>query len=547
MNLTVKDLFDLDDKFKDIKIISGKEGIHRKIKDVLIMETPDGAYWVKEGDLLISAGFGLKDNVVELYDIIKVLNEKNAAGLAIKKGRFIKDIPKPVIELAEEFNFPLLELPFEMSYRDLTWPIMEKIINEENYNLKTSEQLRKALWQTHNDKYSLDDILNLMMSYINKTVILFDNNLEVSLFKSRDFSQEKLISVEDIIKQLEDKFNKNDVFSSPISFKLKGHNHATFVLKTPDEVLGYLCIVSRSEIYELDKILVTQCIPFLIIAILAHQKQQESSLKLRKDFINGLLLGNYLTESAVEKGAKFFNLETNVSRAVVIISYSYPKDNSINIKPLDDILYQLQSIPELKDQNEVIKKGRRIIILYKTKKENDFPSFKKELIGLYEFIKGTLAYKYPSISISIGIGNLYRDLGKLYKSYQEASLSLKLGPKVFNSSSTVFFYNDLKLYHILFLFRNHSAMLDLYQNTIGKLVDYDNRHNTGLVKTLIAFFENNYNIYQTSKKLFVHRNTLYNRLHRISEITGTNIHTSEGQLLFQLALKLKEIYDLDEL
>lgn len=544
MNLTVRDLFTLNEKFRDIKIIAGEKGIHRKIKDVLVMEAPDGAYWVKEGDFLVSAGFGFKDNIEQLDEIIKVLSEKRAAGLAIKKGRFIKDIPGSAVKLADELNLPLLELPFEMSYRDLTWPIIGRIINEENYNLKISEQLRKALWQTHNEKYSLDDILNLMLSYINKTVILLDNRLDVRIYKGKSSNQEDLVPVEDIIEYLEDNLITNNTPPSPVSFKIEGYNYLIFVLKTPDEILGYLCIASRSEIYELEKILAAQCIPFLIIAILAHQKQQESSLKLREDFFEGLLLGNYLSESAIEKGAEFFNLETNTSRAVVIISHSGSKDNSADNELPDDVLYELRSLPELKHQKEIIKKGDKIIILYKVKKENDFSSLKKELTGWFEYFSKVFVYKHPKLSVHMGVGNIYRSLGELHKSYQEASLSLKLGPKIFNSAP-VFFYNDLKLYHILFLFRNHPVMLDLYRDTVGKLVDYDSKNSTNLVKTLTAFFENNCNINQTSRKLYIHRNTLYNRLERASEITGINIGTSEGQLLFQLALKLKEIYNLN--
>ena len=546
MNLTVGYIFNLSEKFKDIKIIAGSRGIKRKIKDVMIMEAPDGAYWVKEGDFLISAGFGFKDNIEELSEVIKVLNEKKAAGLAIKKGRFIKHIPESVLNLADELDFPLLELPVEISYRDLTWPIMGRIINEENYNLKILEQLRNTLWQIHDEKYDLEDILSLILTYINKTLILLDSRLNIIKYKGKNINHSDVIPVDEIIKHLEEKLIKDNKLPSPSSFHCDGYNYVIFVLKTPDEILGYLCIASKSEITQLDKMVITQSLPFLTIIFLARQKQHETALKLREDFFAGLLLGNYLSESAIEKGAEFFNLETGISRAVVIIDIINNKGNTPNSKLVENIVFDLKSIPELKNQQDIIKKESKIIILYKVNDKKSYSALKNEFRGWFENFRKMEKYKQPQLTFYMGIGKIYKNLGELHKSYQEASLSLKVGPKIFNTKSNVFFYNDLKLYHILFLFKEHPVILDLYNDTIGRLSLYDTENNTSLVQTLITFFENNCSVNQTSRKLYIHRNTLYNRLERISEITGVNTSTAEGQLLLQLALKLREIYNTKE-
>jgi DNA-binding PucR family transcriptional regulator len=76
---------------------------------------------------------------------------------------------------------------------------------------------------------------------------------------------------------------------------------------------------------------------------------------------------------------------------------------------------------------------------------------------------------------------------------------------------------------------------------LGRLLAYDRQHNTDLVATLRAYFEQNANASETARKLYVHRNTLNYRLQRISEISGLDLGSPDTRLALQVALRIHSL------
>jgi DNA-binding PucR family transcriptional regulator len=95
------------------------------------------------------------------------------------------------------------------------------------------------------------------------------------------------------------------------------------------------------------------------------------------------------------------------------------------------------------------------------------------------------------------------------------------------------------LYRLLLGLHDQAEVRRFYNETLGRLVDYDREHNTDLVDTLRAFFEQNANASETARKLFVHRNTLNYRLRRIAEIVGLDLDNADTRLALQVALRIQ--------
>jgi PucR family transcriptional regulator, purine catabolism regulatory protein len=79
------------------------------------------------------------------------------------------------------------------------------------------------------------------------------------------------------------------------------------------------------------------------------------------------------------------------------------------------------------------------------------------------------------------------------------------------------------------------------QETLGELIDYDEKSGSQLLPTLEAFFTSNGNLSKTAEMLFVHRNTLMYRLKRIEELTGATLDDPEVRFDLQLALKMYHV------
>ncbi|NLT74058.1 MAG: hypothetical protein GXX94_07685 [Chloroflexi bacterium] len=103
------------------------------------------------------------------------------------------------------------------------------------------------------------------------------------------------------------------------------------------------------------------------------------------------------------------------------------------------------------------------------------------------------------------------------------------------------YYADLGLYRLLLGLRDQSEVQRFYSDTLGPLVAYDGDHNTDLVGTLAAFFEQNTNASETARRLFIHRNTLNYRMQRISEIVGLDLDSADTRLALQVALRIHSL------
>lgn len=114
--MKVRDLFDLNaEVFKEFRLLTGSGGLDNEIKDVVIMEVPDGIYWINPDNFIITTGYSLMTKEISIENMIQVLISRKAAALGIKIGKYIDNLPEEIINYANEHNFPitafLLPLP----------------------------------------------------------------------------------------------------------------------------------------------------------------------------------------------------------------------------------------------------------------------------------------------------------------------------------------------------------------------------------------------------------------------------------------------------
>ncbi|MDN5361547.1 MAG: PucR family transcriptional regulator, purine catabolism regulatory protein, partial [Moorella sp. (in: firmicutes)] len=127
------------------RVVAGAHNLEREITFVNIMEVPEVTRWMKGGELLLTAGFALKDNPELRKRIIYDLVGKGVTAFAIKPGQYLQDIPTDMIEHANQAGLPLLELPSDVPYMDIMLPIFELLINEQLYRRQRSQEIHDLL------------------------------------------------------------------------------------------------------------------------------------------------------------------------------------------------------------------------------------------------------------------------------------------------------------------------------------------------------------------------------------------------------------------
>lgn len=97
--------------FENANLIAGKAGGEREVQHVNMMDAPDIVDFLHKNELLVTTAYHLKDHPHQLSELIRQMAKRGCAGLGIKTKRYLEDIPKEIIELADSYAFPIIELP----------------------------------------------------------------------------------------------------------------------------------------------------------------------------------------------------------------------------------------------------------------------------------------------------------------------------------------------------------------------------------------------------------------------------------------------------
>lgn len=156
--------------------------------------------------------------------------------------------------------------------------------------------------------------------------------------------------------------------------------------------------------------------------------------------------------------------------------------------------------------------------------------------ALREDLSGLLRFGSDN-TMSFGVGAIRDGLAGIRRSHAEARQALVLGRRL-DGPGHLTLFADLGVYRLIFAAESLPELHDLYSQTLGALLAYDQQHNAGLVGTLDAFFAANGSPKDAAERLGVHRNTVLYRLDRIREITGYDLDDAAVRLRLQLALHI---------
>ena len=134
------------------------------------------------------------------------------------------------------------------------------------------------------------------------------------------------------------------------------------------------------------------------------------------------------------------------------------------------------------------------------------------------------------------IGTVVNSIKDLARSFKEAQVALEVG-KVFDTEKPIVSYNHLGIARLIY--QLPTTLCEMFLKEVFRKGSIDSLDHETLF-TIQRFFENSLNVSETSRKLFVHRNTLVYRLEKIKKITGLDLREFEDAIVFKVALMVKK-------
>jgi GAF domain-containing protein len=316
------------------------------------------------------------------------------------------------------------------------------------------------------------------------------------------------------------------------------------------EQLGLLnCYSSRARRYTSeDQTLLTTIANQIAVAIKnSNLVDMLAQKNLVKGFFEDLRYGNYDSEDTLRQRANFLGCDLSRVHAVAMIEVAYLEDEEDAGEPLSE--------------EERLDIHKRVSTQVRRRIQDSFPGsllYENEnilncIVHLSKDPGGTrlknwlrdLARQMRSeqtVSLAIGVGNPCTTASDYRRGFAEASEARQMGQHL-NREGGVTHFNDLGIYRYLYKIARMDDLRDMYQDQIESIDRYDQRKNTDLLATLETYLECAGNLTRTAERLFVHRNTLIQRLERLQSLCEIDLHERGNWLTLQVAIKVYKLRD----
>lgn len=276
------------------------------------------------------------------------------------------------------------------------------------------------------------------------------------------------------------------------------------------------------------------------IATLNNQTKYKIKNKLdhfKEHFIHNLLFNNVTSLSALTRQGEGLGWDLNKSHHLLIIDIQSvdKKGLDINLIKKIEMFFKIRT-EKLHIQIIPFKFQNQLVILLEDEEERTHLERKNYSLHVAEKLYTFAQTEWPELNLRIGIGNFYPRADQLHKSYQEAKLAIQFMLD-WLPNRQVCHITDLGIYRLL-LYVPKEILYDFYLETLTPLIESDKEQATDYIKTLQSFYLKQGKLNDVAEELYVHPNTLRNRIKKIEDVTGLNIQEPEGCINLNIATRI---------
>lgn len=242
----------------------------------------------------------------------------------------------------------------------------------------------------------------------------------------------------------------------------------------------------------------------------------------RNHFIQNILLGNVLMADLVSKAKKYHIADC---QRVVFVIDTGNKNNDLAME-------LVKNLSDLRSKDFVTSLDQHSVVLVKDISYIGQEEPETKLQQIASNLSDSL-HMEAMIKVRVGYGNPVKRLADIAQSYQEARLALEVG-RVFYAEYDTISYGRLGIGRLIY--QLPMSLCEMFIKEVFGDEIPDILEDEEAMSTINKFLENNLNISETARQMYVHRNTLVYRLERIQKAIGLDIRTFDDAMIFKIAV-----------
>ena len=423
IGLTVRELL-LAEEMKDIKVLAGDRGLDKEIKGVTIIEAPDIVKFIDGGEVLLTGLYAFRSCTVdEFRTYINELSRKSVSALVLKRGRKVENADTKIellFTFAQEHNIPVLEVPFEVSFRDVMSLIMERLFNEEVTRLKyfktTHDNFAALAIAPDSTGKGVDEILDVLSKLIRNPVAVYNQNL--TCLAATDQAPREFAVSRDAVP-----FDPG-TYSNYTYMRQKGEvSQCLIQVKMSFREKIYLVVTELNQPFgTMDCIAAESAITALRFEFSRQYAVTELEKKFQNDIIHNILNGKIHSMGELQKNTSLLGVDINGSYRVIVFGMTNESmargDFKAKVKDIDVLSDLIRSrISKAKIHNDLDK----IVVIQEVEGEQTQEEYRKNIKKIAEQVQADVARYNKYLKIKAGAGRVVDGIINLPESFKEAN------------------------------------------------------------------------------------------------------------------------------
>ncbi|WP_034271237.1 PucR family transcriptional regulator [Haloechinothrix halophila] len=538
----------------DTTVLAGANSMDRVVAGLNVMEVPDIVAWVKPDELLLTTGFPLVSSTPSdhsartsaLVQLVRDLDKRGLAGLAIKFGRYLHELPAEVITVADELGFPLLRLPDGVAFDDVLKEVYTDLSAAQATVLEQIDALHSALTMLVLEGGDLAQIAAEVARVLSVGVVITSTDGRERASALTDDDRAELVAA----KLFDDtgRFRVERVRLGPepvaggqvrmVPVAAGGTDLARIAVFSPDRTLA------PSDVSALER-------AATVSALLITRQQAVTAVesKYRGDFLRDVFqrrAGN--NQHVLDHAA---GLGWNLNRPlVVLVAELDPTDPAKQPAPArtqrawqDRFATAWRQVLETRDRTiAVVDFSAEVVALLPVAvpldsadadSANQSQAVERQVASVVSSIRGDRGGGRRSFSA--GVSRIVDDLDQLPSAYGQARRAVEVGRRIKGPGDATHF-DELGVHRLLSLVPDPEELRLFATQVLGELAD-DTAAAADLRTTLQILLDTNLNVAEAARLQHFHYNTMRYRITKLESLLGP--FSSDPHLRLDIAVALR--------
>jgi PucR family transcriptional regulator, purine catabolism regulatory protein len=537
--LTVADALKLE-QFAGAQVIAGNAGLNKPIAWVHIASVPDAPRWLNGGELVLTTGHNMPPTADEQRQYIQAMADKGVVGLVLSVGRYIDHAPDYLRDLADQNNFPLVEISYEARFIDIAKATNERIA-EENMALVTGAlNIQQVLTQLVLDGGDLKQLATRLAGLLGESISIENERFEIlasanvaEVDEARRFTVSegrtdprlvRALEERGIIRQLQQ--TRRPVHIPPIPDVGLELERILAPIVVHGDIYGYVWIIAHDRpLTQLDSMAISSGATIAAVMMLYQESIQSAEASLKGSLLSQLIQGDAEREAVLTDQALRYSVDLSQTFVMLLVEYS-----DRGTQRLLQIYRRINHLATIHAWSAVVGQfaGQAIIL---TQADENIPVIIEQIHA--ELNQGG--------SLRVGVSGTHRGADAVAVAHQQCREVLHITRHLGDTTAAAYF-DSLGYIHALYRAGVGSLDTNPYVPLVRRLLD---EQQAELFKTLEKYLDAGGNGVQAAEMLHVHRSTLNYRLARIAELCGVDLSDPSIRMNLQVALKLLRLFEVE--